>query len=110
MGIFRISFWKFGPTELRILLAVGSLRLMHSDVTLAGSTCRLFDIGGSWPSSVGPSHLSSPPSPIPEAPQQAIARTSREAVGHTPVSAAQADEGPRTPDPGSRIPDPGTIQ
>ena len=47
VGIFRISFWKFGPTELRILLAVGSLRLMHSDVvTLAGSTYRLFDIGG----------------------------------------------------------------
>ena len=31
VGIFRISFWKFGPTELRILLALGSLRLMHSD-------------------------------------------------------------------------------
>ena len=47
VGIFRISFWKFGPTELRILLVVGSLRLMHSDfVTLAGSTWRLFDIGG----------------------------------------------------------------
>jgi len=47
VGVFRISFWKFGPTELRILLAVGSLRLMHSDfVTLAGSTYRLFDIGG----------------------------------------------------------------
>ena len=29
---FRISFWKFGPTELRILLAIGSLRLMHSGV------------------------------------------------------------------------------
>src|SRR6187551_3558062 len=47
VGVFRISFWKFGPTELRILLALGSLRLMHSDlVTLAGSTYRLFDIGG----------------------------------------------------------------
>src|SRR5207344_1409477 len=47
VGVFRISFWKFGPTELRILLAIGSLRLMHSDfVTLAGSTHRLFDIGG----------------------------------------------------------------
>jgi phosphatidylglycerophosphate synthase len=47
VGVFRISFWKFGPTELRILLAVGSLRLMQSDfVTLAGSTYRLFDIGG----------------------------------------------------------------
>src|SRR4026209_594188 len=47
VGVFRISFWKFGPTELRILLARGSLRLMHSDfVTLAGSTYRLVDIGG----------------------------------------------------------------
>jgi archaetidylinositol phosphate synthase len=47
IGVFRISFWKFGPTELRILLALGSLRLMHSDfVTVAGSTYRLFDIGG----------------------------------------------------------------
>jgi archaetidylinositol phosphate synthase len=47
VGVFRISFWKFGPTELRILLALGSLRLMHSDfVTMAGSTYRLFDVGG----------------------------------------------------------------
>src|SRR6478735_8184486 len=30
VGVFRISFWKFGPTELRILLAIGSLRLMSS--------------------------------------------------------------------------------
>ncbi len=47
VGVFRISFWKFGPTELRILLAIGSLRLMHSDfVRIAGSDYRLFDIGG----------------------------------------------------------------
>jgi phosphatidylglycerophosphate synthase len=47
IGVFRISFWKFGPTELRILLAIGSLRLMHSDfVRIAGSDYRLFDIGG----------------------------------------------------------------
>ena len=47
VGVFRISFWKFGPTELRILLALGTFRLMHSDfVTMAGSTYRLFDIGG----------------------------------------------------------------
>jgi hypothetical protein len=38
VGVFRISFWKFGPTELRILLAVGTLRLIGSDfVTLAGA-------------------------------------------------------------------------
>jgi phosphatidylglycerophosphate synthase len=47
VGVFRIAFWKFGPTELRILLAIGSLRLMHSDfVRIAGSDYRLFDIGG----------------------------------------------------------------
>jgi phosphatidylglycerophosphate synthase len=47
VGTFRISFWKFGPTELRILLALGTLRLMHSDyVQIAGSQYRLFDVGG----------------------------------------------------------------
>ena len=47
VGVFRISFWKFGPTELRILLALGSIRLMHSDfVTVGGHDYRLFDIGG----------------------------------------------------------------
>jgi phosphatidylglycerophosphate synthase len=47
VGTFRISFWKFGPTELRILLAAGTLRLLQSDfVTIAGSHYLLFDIGG----------------------------------------------------------------
>lgn len=47
VGVFRISFWKFGPTELRILLAMGSLRLIHSDlVRIAGADYRLFDVGG----------------------------------------------------------------
>jgi archaetidylinositol phosphate synthase len=47
VGVFRISFWKFGPTELRILLAVGTLRLIESDVvTLAGAEYLLFDVGG----------------------------------------------------------------
>jgi len=47
VGVFRISFWKFGPTELRILLAIGSVRLMHSGVvTIAGTDFLLFDVGG----------------------------------------------------------------
>jgi len=47
VGTFRISFFKFGPTELRILLALGTLRLMQSDyVAIAGSSYRLFDVGG----------------------------------------------------------------
>ncbi len=38
VGTFRISYWKFGPTELRILLAVGTLQLLRSpDVTLFGT-------------------------------------------------------------------------
>lgn len=46
-GTFRISFWKFGPTELRILLAVGTLQLLRSPyVTIAGERLLLFDVGG----------------------------------------------------------------
>jgi archaetidylinositol phosphate synthase len=46
-GTFRISFWKFGPTELRILLAVGTLQLMRSPyVMIAGQRFLLFDLGG----------------------------------------------------------------
>jgi phosphatidylglycerophosphate synthase len=47
VGVFRISYWKFGPTELRILLAIGTLQLMRSEmVTLAGHQFLLFDVGG----------------------------------------------------------------
>jgi archaetidylinositol phosphate synthase len=47
LGEFRISFWKFGPTELRILLAAGTLQLLRSPyVTIAGEQYLLFDIGG----------------------------------------------------------------
>ena len=47
VGTFRISYWKFGPTELRILLAVGTLQLLRSaEVTVFGSHYLLFDIGG----------------------------------------------------------------
>ncbi len=46
VGTFRISYWRFGPTELRILLAIGTLELMRSDhVTIAGSSWLLFDVG-----------------------------------------------------------------
>ena len=48
VGTFRISFWKFGPTELRILLAVGTIQLLRSpEVTLFGHRVLLFDVGGS---------------------------------------------------------------
>jgi archaetidylinositol phosphate synthase len=47
LGEFRISFWRFGPTELRILLAVGNLALFWRPVVhLFGGIYRLFDVGG----------------------------------------------------------------
>jgi archaetidylinositol phosphate synthase len=47
LGEFHISFWRFGPTELRILLAVGNLALLWRPmVKLFGGTYRLFDVGG----------------------------------------------------------------
>ncbi|MBE3123169.1 MAG: hypothetical protein IMZ65_00005, partial [Planctomycetes bacterium] len=45
-GVFRLSFWGFGPTELRIILAVGCIRLMVSPTaTLFGHRFLLFDVG-----------------------------------------------------------------
>ena len=47
VGTFRMSFWGWGPTELRILLAMGALALlMKPTVTIAGLSMRLFDVGG----------------------------------------------------------------
>jgi len=47
VGIFRISYWKFGGTELRILLAAGTVyALYHPEVTLAGRSYLLFDVAG----------------------------------------------------------------
>jgi archaetidylinositol phosphate synthase len=47
VGTFRISFWKFGPTELRILLAIGTVQIMRSPfVNIAGKQLLLFDVGG----------------------------------------------------------------
>lgn len=47
LGEFRLSFWRFGPTELRILLAVGSLALLWKPrVHFPGGQHRLFDVGG----------------------------------------------------------------
>jgi archaetidylinositol phosphate synthase len=48
LGQFRLSYWRFGPTEIRILLAIGNVALLnHSMVKLFGIRFRLFDIGGS---------------------------------------------------------------
>ena len=46
-GRFKLAFMKVGPTELRILLAAGTLQLMRSDwVSIAGHKWLLFDVGG----------------------------------------------------------------
>ena len=47
-GVFRMSFSGFGPTELRILLAIGTAALFgdpHVDLGAFGRM-RLFDVGG----------------------------------------------------------------
>jgi len=47
LGEFRISFWRFGPTELRVLLSIGNLALFWKPVVrLFGLKFRLFDVGG----------------------------------------------------------------
>jgi archaetidylinositol phosphate synthase len=47
LGEFRLSFWRFGPTELRILLAVGNLAMFwRPRVHLFGGYYKLFDVGG----------------------------------------------------------------
>ena len=46
-GVFRMAMFKVGPTELRILLAFGTLYLYYKPtVVLAGSEYLLFDVGG----------------------------------------------------------------
>jgi archaetidylinositol phosphate synthase len=46
-GTFKLAFMKIGPTELRILLSMGTLQLMRSDlVSIAGHKWLLFDAGG----------------------------------------------------------------
>jgi archaetidylinositol phosphate synthase len=47
IGTFHLSFWKFSPTELRILLAIGSLVLLwRPQAALFGYRAPLFDVGG----------------------------------------------------------------
>jgi phosphatidylglycerophosphate synthase len=47
MGKFRLSCAKMGPTEIRILLALGNVALcIQPDVRVAGTSYRLFDAGG----------------------------------------------------------------
>jgi len=49
IGSFHISFWKMGPTELRLLLVIGNLYLLYrpdQTVPFLGRDFRLFDFGG----------------------------------------------------------------
>ncbi|MGH9734763.1 MAG: CDP-alcohol phosphatidyltransferase family protein [Candidatus Acidiferrales bacterium] len=46
IGVFRMSFWKFGPTEIRILLALGDVALWWNPQAMVFGRFRLFDFGG----------------------------------------------------------------
>ena len=44
---FRLSYWKFGPTEIRLLLATGNVVLLLRPVVhVFGTPYLLFDVGG----------------------------------------------------------------
>jgi archaetidylinositol phosphate synthase len=48
LGIFRLSFGKFGPTEIRILLALGNIVLwLHPNASVPWMSYRLLDFSGS---------------------------------------------------------------
>jgi phosphatidylglycerophosphate synthase len=47
LGTFQLSYWKFSPTELRILLVIGNLALLWRPMaSLFGHRYLLFDVGG----------------------------------------------------------------
>lgn len=47
LGRFRLSYWVFGPTEIRIALAVGNVALLHhAQIRVLGMGFLLFDVGG----------------------------------------------------------------
>ncbi len=48
IGSFHMSFWKFSPTELRILLCIGNIALLAGGARgeIAGREFLVFDVGG----------------------------------------------------------------
>jgi archaetidylinositol phosphate synthase len=47
LGQFQLSYWKFGPTEIRLLLALGNLTLLRwPTAKIHGWQVRIFDVGG----------------------------------------------------------------
>jgi archaetidylinositol phosphate synthase len=47
LGEFQLSYWKFGPTEIRILLAIGNIALLRNPIVkIFNRQVLLFDFGG----------------------------------------------------------------
>jgi len=47
LGTFQLSYWKFSPTELRLLLVAGNIALFFQPMgNLFGHRFPLFDAGG----------------------------------------------------------------
>ena len=47
IGKFQLSYWKFGPTEIRILLGIGNIVLLYRPMVHSfGLHQKLFDVGG----------------------------------------------------------------
>lgn len=47
LGVFKISQWKMGPTEMRLILMIGNEWLLyHSHSKIRGHLYLLFDVGG----------------------------------------------------------------
>jgi archaetidylinositol phosphate synthase len=47
LGRFQLSYWKFGPTEIRLLLAVGNFALLRWPAAkVLGTELTPFDVGG----------------------------------------------------------------
>jgi archaetidylinositol phosphate synthase len=47
LGVFKISHGPFGPTEMRLVIMIGNLALLHSAHTrIFGHRFLLFDVGG----------------------------------------------------------------
>jgi phosphatidylglycerophosphate synthase len=47
LTVFKLSFWGVGPTELRLVLAAGTVALLSDPkVEILGQSYRLFDVGG----------------------------------------------------------------
>jgi phosphatidylglycerophosphate synthase len=47
LGVFKISHWKMGPTEMRIILMIGNAYLLYrSHTRIHGRVYLLYDVGG----------------------------------------------------------------